>query len=261
MKTWLNASIHERREFCRNGALALTSLFLSEECLAFGEDGAFHARLLQAGEGELQEELGAARQWARELTRRTSAPGRLAAESVRPESGALLQEPFVVWAGSEDPGVFSPGALRSLREYLTMGGILLVDDRNPASSGAFKAGAQRELARVLPQSGVLRLPPDHVLYKTFYLLEQPVGRLRGPDWIDAIYQGKSAQVFFLSHDLLGALAREGDSWKYPMEGGGSESREQAVRFAVNIAMYVLCSDYKDDQVHAPFLMRRRHKRR
>jgi len=26
---------------------------------------------------------------------------------------------------------------------------------------------------------------------------------------------------------------------------------------VNIAMYVLCSNYKDDQVHAPFLMRRR----
>jgi hypothetical protein len=30
-----------------------------------------------------------------------------------------------------------------------------------------------------------------------------------------------------------------------------------VRLAVNIAMYVLCSNYKDDQVHAPFLMRRR----
>jgi hypothetical protein len=26
---------------------------------------------------------------------------------------------------------------------------------------------------------------------------------------------------------------------------------------VNLAMYVLCSDYKDDQVHAPWLMRRR----
>jgi hypothetical protein len=26
---------------------------------------------------------------------------------------------------------------------------------------------------------------------------------------------------------------------------------------VNVAMYVLCSNYKDDQVHAPFLMRRR----
>ena len=34
-------------------------------------------------------------------------------------------------------------------------------------------------------------------------------------------------------------------------------REKATRFAINISMYVLCSTYKDDQVHAPFLMRRR----
>ena len=39
--------------------------------------------------------------------------------------------------------------------------------------------------------------------------------------------------------------------------GGEVQRERAVRMAVNIAMYVLCSNYKDDQVHAPFLMRRK----
>ena len=34
-------------------------------------------------------------------------------------------------------------------------------------------------------------------------------------------------------------------------------RERVTRMAVNVAMYVLCSTYKDDQVHAPALMRRR----
>jgi hypothetical protein len=38
--------------------------------------------------------------------------------------------------------------------------------------------------------------------------------------------------------------------------GGEIQREHAVRLAVNIAMYVLCSNYKDDQVHAPFLLQR-----
>ena len=32
---------------------------------------------------------------------------------------------------------------------------------------------------------------------------------------------------------------------------------QAIRLGVNLAMYALCLDYKDDQVHAPFIMRRR----
>jgi hypothetical protein len=57
--------------------------------------------------------------------------------------------------------------------------------------------------------------------------------------------------------LLGALARSGDGWALEMSPGGVEQREYAVRLAVNISMYVLCSDYKDDQVHAEWLMRRR----
>jgi hypothetical protein len=43
----------------------------------------------------------------------------------------------------------------------------------------------------------------------------------------------------------------------PAVPGGEPQREQAIRLAINIAMYVLCSNYKDDQVHAQFLMRRR----
>jgi hypothetical protein len=39
--------------------------------------------------------------------------------------------------------------------------------------------------------------------------------------------------------------------------GGDGQRERAIRLAVNVSMYALCSNYKDDQVHAPFLMRRR----
>jgi hypothetical protein len=44
---------------------------------------------------------------------------------------------------------------------------------------------------------------------------------------------------------------------FEVEPRGEAQRERAVRLAVNLAMYVLCSNYKDDQVHAPFLMRRR----
>jgi hypothetical protein len=96
-----------------------------------------------------------------------------------------------------------------------------------------------------------------VLFKTFYIVDRPVGRLLGSPHVEAIVRGKNAQVLFLDHDLLGALAREGESWALDVTPGGARQREEAVRFAVNIAMYALCSDYKDDQVHAPFIMRRR----
>lgn len=249
-----------RRALLLSGVLGAGSTLLSRQGLGFGEEGAFHARLLSPDKKrELKEELSASRRWAWELTRRTSAPGRLAVQSVAPESSALLQEPFAIWTGSEAALPLSGRAIRQLRTYLRMGGVLVVDERglDQKKLGAFSQSARKEMARVLPESGIVRLPKDHVLFKSFYILDQPVGRRKGPDYVEAIVRGNEAQVLFLNHDLLGALSREGESFQRPMEEGGAEARELAVRFAVNIAMYVLCSDYKDDQVHAPFLMRRR----
>src|SRR5690606_33567292 len=102
---------------------------LSENAHAFGEDGSFHARILSFDKEKQLEELSAARRWAWELTRRSSAPGRLAVQLVRADSAELLQEPFAVWVGKEDPGSLPTRAVRSLREYLRLGGMLVIDDR------------------------------------------------------------------------------------------------------------------------------------
>lgn len=80
----------------------------------------------------------------------------------------------------------------------------------------------------------------------------------GPSTLDAIVRGGQAQVLFSENDLGGALARGASgAWEQTVVPGGELQREHAIRLAVNIAMYVLCSNYKDDQVHAPYLMRRR----
>jgi hypothetical protein len=223
----------------------------------FGEAGAFRARLLLAGEGRIDDARaqGASR-WTSELVRRTSAPGRQTSERVEADRPALFREPFVVWSGSEDVGALSSSEVKGLERYLRLGGTLVVDDAEPGS-GAFGRSARRELARVLPESPPVRLEASHVLYKTFYLLDRPIGRVLGPTTIEAIVRGRNAVVLFLAHDLLGALARRGEGWAFGVEPGGAEQRERAIRFAVNIAMYVLCSDYKDDVVHAPFLLQRR----
>ena len=39
--------------------------------------------------------------------------------------------------------------------------------------------------------------------------------------------------------------------------GGDTQRELAFRLGINLAMYALCLDYKTDQVHVPFILRRR----
>jgi len=236
----------------------LAALASTTQAHAFGDVGAFNPRVIVAGGKRLVAPRSSAPSaWSIELMNRTSAPARLVPKEIGLDRPELCSEPFAVWAGSTDVGGLSVAERRGLAKFIRLGGVLLVDDSDP-QNGAFGRSVRRELLRVLPESPPVKLDASHVIYKTFYIVDRPVGRVLGPPTIDAIVRGKNAQVLLLAHDLLGALAREGDgSSALPTEPNSYEQRQHAIRFAVNIAMYVLCSDYKDDQVHAPFLMRRR----
>jgi hypothetical protein len=246
----------------RHALLALAALGLaSRSASAFGDAGAFSPRVLKAGGVTLDAvRASAPARWAWELVRRTSAPAKLVASEVAADNPSLLTSPFLIWAGSKDPSPLSSPEVRGLQKLLRLGGVIVVDDTDPGT-GAFGKGARRELRRVLPDAAPIKLDSSHVIFKTYYIVDRPVGRLLGPPNVDAIVRGKNAQVLFLAHDLLGALARSRAGTASLEVDGGPTQREQATRFAVNIAMYVLCSDYKDDQVHAPYLMRRRARRR
>jgi hypothetical protein len=222
--------------------------------------GAFQPRLLDVGGFALDRaRRDGAAHWAFELMRRTSAPALQMVSQVKPVASALLQSPFVLWSGATMPRQLSVAELGALREFLLLGGVLVVDDQRP-DVGEFSRAAESQLATLLPGQRPRELEPTHVLYKSFYLLERPVGRLLGPSRIRTLASSGQLKVLFLQHDLLGALAREGNGWALSVEPGGEAQREAAIRFAVNLAMYLLCSDYKDDQVHASWLMRRRSRR-
>jgi len=250
---------HPRFRLSRRAVLA--ALAAAPLARAFGQDGAFQPRILLTGKRAPEAARSAgATSWSWELIRRTSAPARLTLSRIAADSTELLEEPFSVWFGADEVEPLSEPEVRGLRLYLNLGGVLFVDDSNP-SLGAFGRSVRRELRRVLPESPVVRLPPQHVLYKSYYLLDGPVGRVEGPPYLEGIQSGKMACVLLSSHDLLGALAQErGGGWTFPIESGTQDQRELAIRFATNIAMYVLCLDYKDDQVHAEELMRRRGRR-
>jgi len=230
----------------------------SSTARAFGEEGAFHPRILLTGHARWEgpRKSGPGR-WSWELARRTSAPAKLVPGTIRADASALLAEPFVIWTGEDNVEPLTPGEITGLQKFLRTGGVLFVDDGAP-ETGRFLQSAKRELAHVLPEAVVLPLPENHVIFHSFYLLERAVGRVEGPKTLDVMSYGNSANVLFSSYDLLGALSREpGGAATFPVVPKGEWQRERATRLAVNLAMYVLCSTYKDDQVHAPALMRRR----
>jgi hypothetical protein len=230
----------------------------ARRALAFGEEGAFNPRPLLTGRSTFAgvRSLAPAR-WSRELINRTSAPARLSPSPIRADDDALWSEPFAYFVGDAGLAPFTDAEISHLRRFFAEGGVLFVDDASP-ETGEFGRDARRELARVLPDAAPIPIGTEHVVFRSFYFIRRPLGRVEGPPKLEAIVRGGNAQVIFSSHDIAGALAQSPTGlWSVPVTPGGEAQRERAIRLAVNVAMYVLCSNYKDDQVHAPFLMRRR----
>ena len=244
-------------------AAAVVSLVaaLPKPALGFGDTGAFDPRVLVAGGVKGAARVSSPGRWSWELQQRTSAPARLRPSTVRADDPSLASAPFAVWSGETAPEPLTAGEIAGLRRYFALGGMLLVDDAGATDSGqpsSFGVGARREISRVMPDTTPIAIGPEHVVFRSFYLLRRAEGRVRGPKTLDAIVRGGQAQVIFTTHDLGGALARGATgSWEHPVVPDGDTQREHAIRLAVNVAMYVLCSNYKDDQVHAAWLMRRR----
>jgi len=242
-------------------AVAVVALALPRPARAFGERGAFDPRILLAGGITRAAHLSAPARWSFELQQRTSAPARATPSVVRADEPAIVDAPFVYWSGDQSVSDLTSSEIAGLRRFFALGGVMLVDDAAVGADGtpsAFGRTARQQIGRVLPDSTPIPLGTEHVIFGTFYLLGRAEGRVLGPKTLDAIVRGGAVQVLFAESDLGGALARGATGiWEEPVVPGGDVQREHAVRLAVNIAMYVLCSNYKDDQVHAPFLMRRR----
>ncbi|MBK6696191.1 MAG: DUF4159 domain-containing protein [Myxococcales bacterium] len=227
---------------------------------AFGDAGAFDARVLLTGSQPAAARPSAPGRWAWELMQRTSAPARAKSQPVRASDPNLSDAPFLYWSGDTAVAPLTGAEIAGLRRFFALGGILLVDDAAPAEAGPgpFGLSARRELARALPDSAPIKIGTEHVVFKTFYLIRRGEARVLGTKHLEAILRGGTTQVIFSDHDLGGALAQSATgSFEHAVVPGGDAQRERATRLAVNIAMYVLCSNYKDDQVHAQFLMRRR----
>jgi len=245
--------------YCALGLGGIAAAFAKERAAhAFGEEGAFNPRPLLTGRSTFEGiRATAPARWARELVNRTSAPARLSPSPVRADDDALFSEPFAYLMGDGPISPLTDTEIAHLRRFFAEGGVLLVDDAAP-ENGVFGRDARRELGRVLPDAAPIPIGTEHVVFRSFYFIRRPYGRVEGPPKLDAIVRGGNAQVLFSAHDIGGALAQSATGfWSVPVTPGGEHQRERAIRLAVNIAMYVLCSNYKDDQVHAPFLMRRR----
>lgn len=180
-------------------------------------------------------------------------------QAINPGVDDLSFFPFLYWPIV--PGYRLPNDLTAERviEYLHGGGTILFDTRD--QSGRAGSLALRELAYGLKLPPLVPVPRDHVLARSFYLLDDFPGRWTGGRvWIEKAGERVNdgvASVISGGHDWAAAWAvDDAERPLYPVVPGGERQRELAYRFGVNLVMYTLTGNYKSDQVHLPAILQR-----
>lgn len=243
--------------FPRRGLFGAAAALLSADAWAFGDASKFIPAAVQHGP-RWDARLAGLRRLSWELERRTSVEVSLETRAMTLTSPKLFEQPFLYWGGEGDLPPLSADELEALRRYLTFGGFLFIDANDGSRGSGFDAAIRRELGRVLPRAPLSPLPSTHVVFKSFFLLDTAPGRLLVKPDLEGARVGGRVAVMYSQNDVLGALQRDdGGSWTFDVAPGGDRQREYAVRLAVNVAMYALCLDYKDDAVHLPLILKKR----
>ena len=246
-----------RRNFLTTSVLATAGVLATRGGWAMGEQTRFKVGMLSWGEG-WNTRPTALRRMLQEVEKRTSV------EVASPPQGGvalgpdIFGYPMLFMSGERGFEPWSDTKLDMMRQWLKAGGFLVVDSSEGVVDGPFLRSVRRELARIYPGEQEQRLPSEHVLYKSFYLIKQPLGRLKVEPHLGAFVEGDRVPVILSANDMLGAWARDGfGRWEYDVIPGGQPQRERSFRLGVNLAMYALCVNYKEDQVHIPFILKRR----
>jgi hypothetical protein len=174
------------------------------------------------------------------------------------DENSLKRYPFLFLSGDGALPNFDDTEVARLRRQLSAGGLLIIDGAEAHPGGAFDQSARALVKRLFPKEALQKIAPEHVLYKSFYLLRVPVGRVAAVPYLEGVEHDGRLVIVYSQNDLGGAWARDSfGQWEHEVVPGGPQQREMAFRLGINLAMYALCLDYKTDQVHVPFILRRR----
>jgi hypothetical protein len=193
---------------------------------------------------------------------------------VDPSRDELGLFPILYWpivAGRPLPGAET---MRRLDAFMKGGGFVIFDTRDADAQRTGRATPEgdhlKQMLSIVDVPELEPVPRDHVLTKTFYLIDGFPGRYdRGQTWVEVLPppgpDGRGparaadgvSPIVITSNDLAAAWAtdRRGGPL-FPLQGSSPRQREMSLRGGINLVMYALTGNYKADQVHVPALLER-----
>lgn len=170
---------------------------------------------------------------------------------------ALFDHPFLYLSGRYEFEMPSKKEIDRLRRHLTYGGFLLVDDGLGFLNEGFGRTARKLIQQLFPRAPLEPLSSDHAVFRSYYLIGSIGGRQSISQALEGVQLGRFTPVVFCRNDLGGAWAKRQDGgWAEECRPGGEPQRKAAFHLAVNIALYAMTGNYKQDLIHHPIIQRR-----
>ena len=151
--------------------------------------------------------------------------------TVEPSSPDLFSYPFVHMTGHGNV-VFSDADVGNLKNYLTSGGFLHIDDNY-----GMDQYIRKEITRLFPNNDLIEIPANHQIFQKPYLFSGGLPKIHEHD-------GKHPQAFgiFIKNRLVLLYTYEcdlGDGWEdTEINNDPIEVREKALKMVANILNYV-----------------------
>jgi hypothetical protein len=170
----------------------------------------------------------------------------------------VWENSILIISSTHEFGPFKKEDREKIRDYCERGGLLFFDDPLATSESAFYKSVRRELNEIFPLRPLKQISKEDVIFRTFYLLSEVSGRKLASPYIEGIELDKRWVALFSFNDLLGANLRtaRGD-YAFSVTPYGISQRVLAKRLLLNILMYSVTLDYKDDAIHLPHILKRR----
>jgi len=150
------------------------------------------------------------------------------------------------------------GQREAIRSYLDRGGLLFFDNPLGIVDSEFYQSVVKEMSKVLPGRSFKAIPKDDVIFRTFYLLDEVSGRkLSSPNLEGIELDGRWVAIFSFN-DLLGAILKSSNGeYALSVSPYGIMQRRLSERLLLNVLMYSVAVDYKNDAIHLPYILRKR----
>ena len=151
--------------------------------------------------------------------------------TVEPSSPDLFSYPFVHMTGHGNV-VFSGADVSNLRNYLTSGGFLHIDDNY-----GMDQYIRKEIKKIFPTVDLVEIPSNHQIFQKPFLFANGLPKIHEHD-------GKRPQAFgiFIENRLVLLYTYEcdlGDGWEDPeVHNDPADVREKALKMGANIINYI-----------------------